>query len=295
VALPTRDQVAERFRAASSSAGPILADGLLPAVRYAIRQAPDAELAVGSSKIGGDPDLAAGAEWPAWSDPTAAETKRPLRFFAQVKLDDATSTAPGELNLPSTGLLSFFADFTNDGLTGIEGLFGDEREGCRVLYSAPGTRLERRRSPVPTLRPAALHPLGVWTWSQDVEVPPGELDALVAWVSDYDNQVREQCPPGWDLGGRHQLGGHARYIQHPVEEEVVQAVSGAYQRGGKFDQGRWLEVQNQVKDWRVLLQIDTDRTLELMWGDAGTIYWAALRADAARGEWSRAMFNFQCS
>jgi len=51
-------------------------------------------------------------------------------------------------------------------------------------------------------------------------------------------------------------------IQHPVEEEVVQAVRMLHARW-EFDRRRWLEVQNQVKDWRVLLQIDSDETLDL--------------------------------
>jgi uncharacterized protein YwqG len=273
----------------------LLVDGLLPAVRYATQPTPDAEIAVGSSKIGGDPDLAAGVEWPFWLGPDGGKTRRPLRFFAQLNLEHAWSAAPGELGLPSTGLLSFFADFTDDGITGILGLYDDEQEGCRVLYSAPGASLERRRSTLPVLQPAALYPLGAWTWLQDVEAD--DYDAFEAWETEYENRLREQCPPGWDLGGRHQLGGHARYIQHPVEEEVVQAVSGCFKRGrgGAFDHDRWLEVEDQVKDWRVLLQIDSDQTLDLIWGDVGTLWWAAPSADAARGDWSRAMFNFQCA
>jgi uncharacterized protein YwqG len=266
----------------------------MPAVRYATRGAPDAELPVGANKIGGHPDLAAGTEWPTWSG-RDGKTTRPLRFFAQVNLEHAWSVAPAELNLPSGGLLSVFADFTDDGLTGISGLYGDEQEGCRVLYSAAAAGLERRPSPGPALQAAAFYPLGAWTWPSDVELLNDEFDALDRWDRDYEELLHEQCPAGWDLGGRHQLGGHARYIQHPVEEEVVQAVSGCYTRDGMFDPRRWLEVQNQVKDWRVVVQIDSDQTLDITWGDVGTLYWAAPRADAARGDWSRAMFNFQCS
>jgi uncharacterized protein YwqG len=164
-----------------------------------------------------------------------------------------------------------------------------------VIHTPPDARLERRRSPVPTLGSAALQQLGAWSWPQGVELTDPEFDALDQWDTDYENRLREECPPGFDLGGRHQLGGHARYIQHPVEEEVVQAVSGSYQRGGKFDEQRWAEAKNQVKEWRVVMQIDSDQTLDFMWGDVGALYWAAPRADTARGDWSRAMFNFQCS
>jgi hypothetical protein len=192
----------------------------------------------------------------------------------------------------------FFADFGEGESGGIIGLYADEQAGCRVLYTPPGTQLERRRSPVSTLPIAALLAVGAWTRPQDppagMELTDDEIDSLDELDNAYDYALSGLVPAGWTLSGRHQVGGHARYIQHPVEEEVVQAIGGCWVRGRSFDLKRWEAVKDQVADWRVVLQIDSDDDLGLMWGDVGTIYWAARRADIARGEWSGAMFNFQC-
>jgi uncharacterized protein YwqG len=221
-----------------------------------------------------------------------------LRFFAQVDMADVAAAAPADLGLPGSGLLSFFADFGEGESGGIIGLYADEQAGCRVLYTPPGTQLERRRSPVSTLPIAALLAVGAWTRPQDppagMELTDDEIDSLDELDNAYDYALSGLVPAGWTLSGRHQVGGHARYIQHPVEEEVVQAIGGCWVRGRSFDLKRWEAVKDQVADWRVVLQIDSDDDLGLMWGDVGTIYWAARRADIARGEWSGAMFNFQC-
>lgn len=64
---------------------------------------------------------------------------------------------------------------------------------------------------------------------------------------------------------------------------------------GSFDHAKWEQVADQVDDWRLLLQIDSDDTIEAMWGDVGTIYWMARNEDLAFGRWENGMFNFQCS
>jgi uncharacterized protein YwqG/predicted DNA-binding WGR domain protein len=289
--------LAEKLRKSAPVVGPHLARGLQPAVRFASRKAQDSELSIGSTKLGGDPDLPAGEPWPTWSGPAGGSAVKPMRFFAQVDLSDVAGAAPIDVGLPKSGILSFFADFGEHG--GILGLYKDEQDGCRVLFTPPGTQLERRRSPVSALTPGALLAIGVWTWPSDpppsVELPDDEFDALDQLDQDYERTLEDRLPSGWSLGGRHQVGGHARHIQHPVEEEVVQAVGGCWNRSGRFDLERWEEIKDQVADWRLVLQLDSDDGLGLMWGDAGTIYWAVRRIDIAKGAWSAAMFNFQCS
>ena len=63
----------------------------------------DSQHPLGSSKLGGDPDLPADAQWP------RGRGKRPLSFVAQLDLAELAACAlPAEL--PRTGLLSFFCD-----------------------------------------------------------------------------------------------------------------------------------------------------------------------------------------
>lgn len=268
------------------AAAPALIDSLIPAVRYATRHGRTQD-PTGQSRIGGDPDLPTSVEWPTW-------LPGPLRFFIQVNLEEAHAAAPGPLELPPAGLLSFFADFDDEG-NGITGLYGDEREGCRVLYTPRGITVTPRRSPVKPLTEARLYALGAWTWSMNVELLDDEYVAIDQLDREYETQMEVALPEGYALAGRHQLGGNARFIQHPVEEEVVQAVDGCYDQSGRFDYQRWLRVKDHVTQWRTLMQLDSDETLGFMWGDVGTLYWAIRKDGIKRNDWSSAMFNFQCS
>lgn len=60
-----------------------------------------ADVAVGRSKVGGDPDLAPGAPWPSCEG-------RAMTFLAQLDLADVASRI--ESPLPTSGLVSFFFD-----------------------------------------------------------------------------------------------------------------------------------------------------------------------------------------
>lgn len=84
-------------------------------------------LPVGSSKIGGRPDLPEDFEWP-WVD------DRPLLFVGQIKLSDLAEIKP-EL-FPAEGILYFFDDY-----------HGDD-DGWKVWkYNGPTDRLVRMANP----------------------------------------------------------------------------------------------------------------------------------------------------
>ncbi len=107
-------------------------------------------------------------------------------------------------------------------------------------------------------------------------------------------KAAEHLPDGVELSGTHQLGGHASWIQHPVEQEVLQAASGSYSAAG-FDTDRWASVRDQVDQWRTIAAIDTESRNDMMWGDAGTVYFAAdldtLNSERFEDIW----FNMPCS
>ncbi|HET7419325.1 MAG TPA: YwqG family protein [Candidatus Dormibacteraeota bacterium] len=289
------DDLQARLIAASPSAGRYIADSIRPALRLATWPIDEKNLKVGVSKYGGSADLPRGAGWPSWTNPQGK--RRPMIFFAQVDLAEAARVAPAPMGLPESGLLSFFADYAVDGVDGILGLYSYEQQGVAIVHSPAGADLRRMKSPVKPQPSAALAMLPAWSWVHetpaDVDLPDVEFDALDAFEHDYENELRRSAGQ-WHVNGRHQLGGHATFIQHPVEEEVVQALNGCYD-GGKFDRDRWKAVAHQVKDWRLILQVDSDSGLDLMWGDAGMLYWEARREEAAAGRWDRPAFNFQCS
>ena len=92
-----------------------------PALRMEVADKNDRDMPVGSSKIGGLPDLPAGFDWPLghqckaiYNDDTKG-VEELAGFMAQVNLAEIAQTQAGRL-LPSSGVLSFFCfqDLEND-------------------------------------------------------------------------------------------------------------------------------------------------------------------------------------
>jgi uncharacterized protein YwqG len=285
----TRAELEARLLAAAPSAGPALVSRLRPAIRLVAVPTPDHKIPVGVSKFGGAPDLPRGFEWPIWRNQQGEV--RPLGFYAQIALADMNNVAQAALNLGDGGLLSFFCDYAFDGLNGIMGLMPWEQAGSRIARSA-ASQLARHSSRGQVWPSAAFIPVPIWTWPQEiegVEVPDSEFDALDALTRDYESVIL-----AGRQSGQHQLGGHASFIQHPVEEEVVQALY-VNDDHGQFVRERWETAKSKVAEWRLVLQIDSDDGLDVMWGDVGMLYWAARQKDIDQDNWSNAMFNFQCS
>ena len=70
----------------------------------------------------------------------------------------------------------------------------------------------------------------------------------------------------------HQVGGHARDIQAPMEPEL-----------------------QPEGDWRLVLQVDSDDELGMMWGDLGRLYLWARTEDLAAGRFDRFRLRLQCT
>lgn len=93
---------------------------------------PESALPVGSTKIGGHPDLPASTPWP-------IRRGKYFAFVAQLDLEAiAEALAPGPL--PARGLLTFFVADDPSGETGY-------LDDCAVLYTRPSAKLVRRDVP----------------------------------------------------------------------------------------------------------------------------------------------------
>ena len=285
----TRDEVEAKLINASPTAGTALIARLRPAVRLIASPMQDQRIPVGATKFGGRPDLPRDFAWPSWRNPQ--DEVRPLSFYAQISLDEINTAAPAPLGLGAAGLLSFFCDYAYDGLNGITGLMSWEQPGCRIIHSL-ATGLVRYESQAMEWPSGSLAAFPIWTRPASipgVKLPDSEFDGLDAFDRAYESSIA-----GSSTSARHQAGGHAMFIQHPVEVEVVQALFASDEHG-RVDPERWKAARVRVPEWRVVLQIDSDNGLDVMWGDAGMLYWAARQEDIDQDNWTNAMFNFQCS
>lgn len=217
------------------------------------------------SWIGGEPELPESAEWPSFRGV-------PQSFLAQIDLAEVHAALPGS-PLPPAGALAFFHahDAPWDASCGPGG-------AARVVTIAAGTPVWRRRIPsaVPPgarFRPvpvAFVHEVSFPLWipeavedaADEVErfdtVDNGELDELLRFADDMAN------PPGEEP--MHRLLGHPTPIQHAVTGDRSS----------------------------LLLQLDSDASAGMMWGDAGMLYWTIGDDDLAAHRWDRCSVTLQC-
>ncbi|OKJ57407.1 YwqG family protein [Streptomyces sp. CB02261] len=270
---------------------PEVADQWIKLLRPGVRL----EAAVGSDRVvgrlGGLPALPAASAWPVW------EGHGPLSFVASVDCASLPADAL-DIALPEAGTLLFFY-FDGQLDDGDALVLAEDREswaGARVLH-------------VPADEQAAEHeaPAGLTPYPAVPLTARVEMTATEPWHP----SVRDAFAPGAPLGNRydhpvcsqdfldalwefdevvgHQIGGHAHSVQNPVEIEIAEAVLDC---GASWADPRLSE---EAGAWVLLAQFDSEDAADMMWGDAGALYWLIRPEDLAARRFDRAMFTWQCS
>lgn len=240
-----------------------------PSVQFKTRRA---DVPVGKSKVGGDPDLPLGEPWP-------TREQIPFTFVGQLDLAEVTRHLPSS-PLPDSGLLLFFFD-TSD--------FHLGRDVCRVIHAkgpvarrpapeAPEEVFVRFRecaleltkaSAVPDLSEMGAHEDRIAHLSEDVRSALGDCSAQI-----QDELVH--------FDTRHELLGHPRRIQpvDPLVELAQLEVPG-------------LSVQDverrcaAARTYRQLIAFDADEEASMPWADMGTLWFLIGVDDLARHDFSR--------
>jgi hypothetical protein len=287
-----------------------VAAALQDSLRYSIRMhtalASDDELALGATKIGGQPDLPLDTPWPEWRD-------APLNLLAQIRLADIAAYDPdGEL--PHDGMLSFFFDYTNWGKPGRDA----EGSLAMVLHIPEGEPLQRMAWPEKLPMRERYTPLAVtsfareltapesdgpfierfgyslqWLYWPDELLPEGSYEAAVIArrIGDLMTDIDEFLHDTYDSRGlAHRLLGYGYGIQGGVEfgwhwqaKELVATVS---------ELPTFSTIQEA--DWRLLLQVDSDEN-GMTWGDVGRIYYGLPRQALAARDFSQTIAELQCT
>lgn len=249
----------------------------------------------GRSKLGGEPDLPVGMEWPtrpAYANPDntplpeiAAEDS-PLHLIAQINLKDVAA-AGCDLPLPDSGLLLFFYDAEVQPW----GMYPEDAVGWRVIYVAGETATERHPSPFDLclvqsiqLNPSEDLPVADWMEEQlQDEKFNDEFDKL------QDDDFDRMWPDG------HAFGGWPHSIQHPVEFdcELIRK-RGEPENSGDGRTITVSDVRDSAAEWRLLLQIDSDDDMIWSWGGGGRIYFLCRESDIAARRFDRVWVVLQC-
>ena len=239
---------------------------------------------VGSSRLGGRPDLPARVAWP-------AGPKHPLSFIGQIDLAEV-AVHDRTKRLPKTGLLSFFWDTIDPAW----GLAVDEGARWRVLYTKKGTALAPRDPPeglVPPHKYAKVEfvPHGVDV-SVEVTLPfvrTEEFRALGATAEETSAYLEGVYEEG--EGPCHRMLGHPGAIQGDMRRRI------AYARAGKtaqLDKAPVAELEAEAKEYCLLLQIDTDAALGTNWGEGRLFFWIR-EADLRGKKFGEVWVQFQAS
>lgn len=267
------------------------------AFRIQTSAATDDALPVGVSKLGGLPDLPANTAWP---DREGAA----LAFLGQINLREIPSPSP----LPRDGVISFFYDNAQNSW----GFDPKDQNSFRVLYF-PVSELRRTPSPVKEKSPSlwqkikrsaregseyyfqifATRRLAFIPFlslpdpcAEVIQGPLGELEDEEAYVTFLEHSR---------TGPAHQLLGWPTLIQNEMELECQMVTNGIYMGDtAGYKDPRRAELERGAQDWTLLLQVDSDDDAQMMWGDAGMLYFWIRQQDLAQAAFGKAWCILQC-
>ncbi|HEX2836748.1 MAG TPA: YwqG family protein [Phycisphaerales bacterium] len=260
-----------------------------PCVRLARCRVQQAELAPLDSRLGGDPHLPVGFEWPFWSGV-------PLGHIATVRLSAASKYDASGL-LPRQGLLYFWYDLSEQPWGYRESHAGSalvtyvaDEDTPLTLQAMPMVRADEYAD-LDRIRETDRHPCKV-EFEQGWTIPNGE------WLRAYQAQDKKlvENEEFWTLHcdltkpRKHYLLGHPQPEQGPMENQV---------RCVTKDLEPWRNSpENSLKkdlEWQLLFQVGTDEDGPgWMWGDAGKLYYWIPRAALRAADFSKVWLILQC-
>ncbi|MBA3869080.1 MAG: DUF1963 domain-containing protein [Anaerolineae bacterium] len=264
----------DAVRAAIKAAGltriqPHLEALMTNSIRVTSTASSEKALSVGTSKIGGAPDLPEAVVWPVMGDV-------PLAFVAQFDLS-AVATFDVNKLLPVSGLLSFFFDANQQ----VYGSDPSDRTGWKVIYStADKASLKRRAFPDKLPKEAQFTPCAV-TFSNEVTLPqrPNLLDKTLDWNDKeryaYSDFIAAFPSEADHKTLHHRLLGYSDDLQDDMHLQV-QLVS----HGFKDDQSPEAKAMvSGAVDWRLLFQLDSDFNAHMQWASTGLLYYWITKQD----------------
>jgi uncharacterized protein YwqG len=95
---------------------------------------------------------------------------------------------------------------------------------------------------------------------------------------------------------QHQIGGFPSPVQGDIMELECQLVSHGIYCGDEsgYRDPRATELGASARDWKLLLEFDSDDDLDVMWGDGGMLYFWVREQDARAGKFADTWLVLQC-
>ena len=270
----------------------------MPSIRMDCRRASDqTEVPLGGSRLGGEPDLRSGLNWPAWQG-------SPMAFIGQVNLADI-APHDEEGHLPHSGLLSFFCAIDD---TAEELMPAPDDPFSWMVSHFDGDVAALVRLPRPSELPERLHyPACPASFSREPTLPDAEsreilglalpdrvrlayMDFLTGADGDYAAVMSHRllgCPVSLERSPL--ITGYlkAHGIPDPLEPEVQVVLDGQ----------EWLRTMRDLQheaeaEWRLLLQVYGNDEADMDWG-GGVLYFCIPKQALSRREFDRVWVEMQ--
>jgi uncharacterized protein YwqG len=261
----------------------------MPSVRLRAQLVEVGELPVGTTKLGGLPELP-----PSWSWPRARGG--PLSFVAQLNLAEVARLDRRYVEvLPAAGLLVFFFDAVGQWLGSDPG----DRGGWQVRFIQPGTPLVRTHFPKDLPGDGRFGEVPL-TAEPEVTVAPWESFVVAQIVPSLEEQLAYAAACVEVLGEHedrviHRLLGHPDPIHGDMQLECQLLSNGICYYGDHDADPRVRQLRPGAADWRLLLQVDSEDQAGMVWGDAGRIYYWVRTQDLRARRFDQAWLVLQCT
>lgn len=263
------------------------------AIRLQLAPCLDQNIPLGSSKLGGAPDLPVGMAWPCRD---GVMEQIPLSFVGQINFAEVK---PYDLEgrLPERGILYFFYDCnTDDGMPW--GFDPKDADGKQVLYVEDETVALRRLEQPEYLEEMDLTFLSARLSFQSVpELPDpfSDVAGLKPMLKSTQERLYDLLDELEEDEGIHKLLGYADGIQGDMQLEC-QIVTQGYYAGSAagYAEARAKGAHKNADRWQLLLQIDSNDALGMMWGDYGRLYLWIAEEDLRRRDFDHTWLILQC-
>lgn len=222
------------------------------------------------SKVGGMPYLPKGMNWPAGPD------GRALTFLVQINFAETPALAP----FPTQGILQFYIN--DDDLYGMDFDDGENPDSFRVLYHP---EVQKNAASLQTKLPVTDWDDSMLPHHPDESYPLlFGLAEEVAPITDYrfyqhfgSDFFRQFGEKEWDVMAEleksvraqgHKIGGYAYFTQD--------------------------DPRRPEDPMLLLLQLDSDERMDLMWGDMGVGHFFIREKDLLAKDFSRVLYDWDC-
>ena len=251
-------------------------------IRLYTKIAGENDISMGTSRIGGVPDMPADFKWP-------ERLEVPQSFIAQLNLEEVHPYDTHGV-LPSRGMLWFFYDAKQE-------TYGEDpadRGGWNVMYSKDYSGLQRIAAPSKLPAESQFKACSVSfasevTLSQSPKLDVPDFDWTDDEVKKYETLL-STFPTPEDHGAlHHQLLGNPQTIQDDMRLECQLVSNGVTD----MNDPRANELSKGAKEWQLLLQIDTDENIGMRWGNTGMIYYWLRASDLQKSSFDDAWLVLQ--